>query len=337
MDLDLSTTYLNLTLRSPLVVSASPLSATLDNIKRMEDAGAGAIVLYSLFEEQVRLDQQMLDYFKRSPAATQADALAVFPARQQFQDGLEDYLTHIRKAKEAVGIPIIASFNCKGLGGTWTDFAQRIEEAGADALELNIYFIPTDMDWTAEQIEDMYLTIVKMVKGAVKIPVAVKLVPYFTNMANMARRLDQAGANGLVLFNRFYQPDLDPRTLSLKSDIPLGESGVRACRCTGSPSCMGTSRPTWRRPRICTAEDVVMLMVGARVTMLASVLIKEGIDHLRTIDKDLRTWLDQNGSISVAGLQGILRQFHSQDASTFERSEYVRAIAAQRAKGHKES
>ena len=219
--MNLDTKYLNLTLRSPLVVSASPLSESIDNIKRMEDAGAGAIVLFSLFEEQIRIEQQILHYYREHPTATPADALTLFPTQKQFHVRLDDYLDHISKAKDSVGIPIIASLNCTSLGN-WTDFAQKIQQAGADALELNVYHIPANMDQTAEQIEAMYLTIVGIVKDAIKIPVAIKLAPYFTNMASMARRLDDAGVDALVLFNRFFQPDFDPKTLELTSDIPLG-------------------------------------------------------------------------------------------------------------------
>jgi dihydroorotate dehydrogenase (fumarate) len=333
--MNLNTSYLNLKLRSPLVVSASPLSESIDNIKQMEDAGAGAIVLYSLFEEQVRIEQQMLNYFKQNPTATPADALTVFPARQQFHAGLEDYLTHIRKSKEAVTTPIIASLNCKWLGGNWTDFAQKIEVAGADALELNIYFIPTDMNWTSEQIEDMYVTTLKAVKAVVKIPVAVKLVPYFTNMARMARHLDQVGGDGLVLFNRFFQPDLDPQTLSLRSEIPLGRAEDSRLPLHWIAILYGYVKADLAATGgIYTAEDVVkMLMVGAKVTMLASVLLKEGIGYLRTLEQGLQAWLDQNYYASVEALQGILRQFHSKDTGTFEREEYVRTIASQQVKG----
>jgi dihydroorotate dehydrogenase (fumarate) len=325
--MNLDTKYLNLTLHSPLVVSASPLSQNLDNIKRMEDSGAGAVVLYSVFEEQLRLEQKLYEYYKEHPTATPADALALFPAQKQFHTGLDDYLNHIGKCKDTVEIPIIASLNCKSLGN-WAEFAQKIEAAGADALELNIYHIPTNMDQPAEHIEAMYLTVVKMVKAAIKIPVAVKLSPYFTNLAGMARRLDDAGADALVLFNRFYQPDFDPTTLSLKSDIPLGSPSDSRLPLHWIAILYGYVKPDLAATGgIYTAEDVVkMLMVGAKVTMLASVLLIEGIDYLRIIEQDLRLWLDQNDYTSVAGLQGILRQFHSKDAGTFERTEYVRAI-----------
>jgi dihydroorotate dehydrogenase (fumarate) len=335
--MNLNTTYLSLTLRSPLVVSASPLSQNIDNIKRMEDAGAGAIVLYSLFEEQVRMEQQLLKYYREHPKATPADAQALFPSQQQFRSGLEDYLAHIQKAKNTVEIPIIASLNCSSLDGNWTDFAHKIEEAGADALELNIYHIATDMDQSAQQIEDMYLTILKIVRAAVKIPVAVKLTPFFTNVASMARRLDQAGANALVFFNRFYQPDFDPKTLTMQSEIPLGTPQDSRLPLHWIAILYGYVRADLAATGgIYTAEDVVkMLMAGAKVTMLASVLLKEGIDHLRTLEQRLREWLDQNDYVSVSGLQGILRQFHSQNASAFERTEYLRAIASHQAKEQK--
>ena len=327
--MNLNTTYLGLALHSPLVVSSIPLSENIDEIRRMEDAGAGAIVLYSLFEEQVRVEQQILNYFKEHPTATQEQALALYPARKQFHIGLEDYLAHIQKCKKAVDIPIIASINCKSLGN-WTDFAQEIEKAGADALELNVYYFPTNMDRASEQIEDMYVIIAQAVKAAINIPVAFKLVPYFTNMAAMARRLDRAGANGLVLFNRFYQPDLDPKTLTLQSDIPLGRQEDSRLPLHWIAILYGHIKADLAATGgIYTAEDVAkMLMVGAKVTMLASSLLKEGIEHLRTVEEDLRIWLDQNYYDSVAGLQGILRQFHSKDAGAFERKEYVRAITS---------
>jgi dihydroorotate dehydrogenase (fumarate) len=328
--MNLNTTYLNLTLRSPLVVSACPLSERLENIKRMEDAGAGAIVLYSLFEEQVQIEQQIYAYYKQNPTATPADANAVFPSHQQFHTDLEAYLTHIQNCKDTVTIPIIASLNCNALGGSWIDFARNVEAAGADALELNIYFIPTDTNWTSEQIEDTYLMALQAVKAAIRIPVAVKLVPYFTNMARMARRLDLAGANALVLFNRFYQPDLDPHTLRLSSDIPLGTREDSRLPLHWISILYGTVKADLAATSgLYTAQDVVkMLMVGAKVTMLASVLLKEGIDALRIVQKELDIWLEQNAYESVASLQGILRQFHTTDMSAFERGEYVKRITS---------
>ncbi len=331
--MNLKTNYLNLTLRSPVVVAASPLSHSLDNIQRMEEGGAGAVVLYSLFEEQIRIEQQLLRYFEDHPKASAEDALALFPGQSQFHTRMDEYLDHITQAKAAVSIPIIASINCRALG-SWTDVAAKIEAAGADALELNIYPISMNMQQSAEQIESMFVTIVRIVKETVKLPVAVKLAPYFTNLAYMARRLDEAGVNGLVLFNRFYQPDLDPRTLELRSDVPLSNPSDIRLPLHWIAALYGYLRADLAATSgIYTAEDVIkLLMAGAKVTMLASALLKDGLDALSTIDRDLRVWLDQNDYESVASLQGILRQFHSKDPSTFERAQYVRAVLEQKAK-----
>src|SRR3954452_25169775 len=218
MIMDLSTTYLGIKLRTPLVPSASPLSEEIDNIKRMEDAGAAAVVLYSLFEEQLEAERHELDHHLTYYTNSFAEALTFFPEPSEFHLGPEAYLNHIRRAKEAVNIPVIASLNGSSLGG-WLDYASLIQQAGADALELNIYYIPTDIDTPAAEIEQTYIDIVGTVKSAVSIPVAVKLGPYFSNMAHMARRLDQAGADALVLFNRFYQPDIDLETLEVKPHL----------------------------------------------------------------------------------------------------------------------
>ncbi|MBC6948335.1 dihydroorotate dehydrogenase-like protein, partial [candidate division KSB1 bacterium] len=210
--MELSTSYLGMKLRTPLVPSASPLSEEIGNIKRMEDAGAAAVVLYSLFEEQLRLETYELNHHLTYGTESFPEALTYFPQPQEFHLGPEGYLNHIRRAKQAVDIPIIASLNGSTVGG-WIDFARLIEEAGADALELNVYHIPSDMTISGAEIEQRYVEVLKAVKAAVKIPVAIKLSPFFSNFANMAKRFDEAGANGLVLFNRFYQPDIDLETL----------------------------------------------------------------------------------------------------------------------------
>src|SRR5271165_165896 len=218
--MDLSTTYLGLKLRTPLVVAASPLSEEIDSIKQLEQAGASAIVLYSLFEEQLRQDSVELAQNLEQGTFSTPEALTYFPEPEEFRLGPEEYLKHIARAKQAVDIPVIASLNGSSVGG-WTAYAKAIQQAGADALELNIYHIPTDMDLTSIQVEQTYLDILKAVKSVVTIPVAVKLSPFFTNFANMAKRLDDAGADGLVLFNRFYQPDLDLEDLEVKPNILL--------------------------------------------------------------------------------------------------------------------
>lgn len=329
--MNLSTIYLNLPLRSPLVVSASPLSQSIDQIRQMEDAGAGAVVLFSLFEEQVRLEKQVSNFLQSNPRATQEHVQALYPERQQYRMGIVEYLEHIHKAKQSVHIPIIASINCTTVG-SWIDFARQMEQAGADAIELNVYYIPTTAERTSEQIEAMIAQIVEIVKGTVRIPVAVKLVPFFTNIAALARRLDQAGVDGIVLFNRFYQPDLDPNTLRIQTEIPLASPGDNRLPLHWIGLLYGSVRADLAATSgIFTAQDVVkMLMVGAKVTMLASVLMTHGIDHLRVLEQDLRRWLEENEYQSVEAIQGMLPQFHSKDAGSFERAAYIRAISNSR-------
>src|SRR5690349_16363093 len=218
--MDLSTTYLGLKLRTPLVPAASPLSEDIDTIEQMQAAGASAVILYSLFEEQLRQDSAELAQHLEHGTFSTPEALTYFPEPEEFRLGPEEYLEHIARAKKAVDIPIIASLNGSSAGG-WTQYAKGIQEAGADALELNIYYIPTDLDQTSVQIEQNYLDILKAVKSVVTIPVAVKLSPFFTNFANMAKRLDVGGVDGLVLFNRFYQPDIDLENLEIRPNILL--------------------------------------------------------------------------------------------------------------------
>ncbi len=315
--MNLNTSYLGMNLHSPLVVSACPLSDTLDNIKHMEDAGAAAIVLFSLFEEQLRTEHQNL---------ASAHSIEDSP---HFHATLEGYLAHIRACKEAVAIPIIASLNCTSLG-SWTEFARQIESAGADALELHIYFMPSDMDMTSEQIETMYIQILRAVRSEITIPVSVKLSPYFTNMLGMARRLDLAGTSGLVLFNRFYQPDLDPRSLRVHSNLQLSTSyDLRLPLHWTAILRRHIKADLAASGGIHTAEDVVkMLMVGAKVTMLASVLLEKGIDYLSSLEQHLCEWLEQNDYTAIRELQGIVSQFNSKDPGVFERAEYLRALTS---------
>jgi dihydroorotate dehydrogenase (fumarate) len=326
--MDLSTTYLGLKLRSPLVTAASPLSEEIESIKQMEDAGAAAVVLYSLFEEQLRQDRLELAKHLEHGTFSTPEALTYFPEPEEFRLGPDEYLKHIAQAKQSVQIPVIASLNGSSVGG-WTQYAKAIEQAGADALELNIYYIPTDMDLTSAAVENTYLDILKAVKSEVSIPVAVKLSPFFTNFANMAKRLDQAGANGLVLFNRFYQPDIDLETLEIRPNILL--STPMAMRVPlrwiallfgrVSASLAGTSG-------IHRASDVLkMLMAGADVAMLCSVLIRHGVRQIGVIERDLVAWLEEHEYQSVAQLKGSLSQKNCADPSAFERAQYMKAIS----------
>jgi dihydroorotate dehydrogenase (fumarate) len=325
--MDLSTTYLGLTLRSPLVPSASPLSEEIDSIRRMEDAGASAVVLYSLFEEQLVLDRYELHHHLTEGTESFAEALTYFPEPAEFHLGPEGYLEHIRKAKAAVEIPIIASLNGTSLGG-WTKYAQEMQAAGADALELNVYYIATDMQQTAEQVEQTYIDILQAVKSVVTIPVALKLGPFFSNMARMARRLDDAGADALVLFNRFYQPDIDLEALEVRPHVLLSTPQALRLPLTWIGILHGRIRADMAATSgVHDAEDVLkLLMVGADVTMLCSVLLQRGIEHIRTVEQGMREWMETHEYRSVRQMQGSMSQQNVADASAFERAHYIGSL-----------
>src|ERR1700757_1983651 len=325
--MDLSTSYLGLKLSSPLVVSASPLSRDVDGICRLEDAGAAAIVLYSLFEEQLRQEEVDLQYHLSAGTESFAESLTYFPQAGEFHTGPEGYLNHIRKAKASVGIPIIASLNGSTPGG-WTKFAGEIERAGADAIECNIYYIPTNPMLTAEDVENTYIDIVGAVKGTGTIPVAVKLSPFFSNFSSMARRLDDAGADGLVLFNRFYQPDIDLEELEIRPNVLLSSQQALRLPLTWIGILFGKVKASLAATSgVHTAEDVAkLLMVGANVTMLCSSLMRHGINHLRHVERELREWMDEHEYESVRQMQGSMSQIKCADPSAFERAQYMRAV-----------
>ncbi len=325
--IDLSTTYLGLPLRTPLVASASPLSQEIDGIRRLEDAGASAVVLYSLFEEQLRQEGFELEHHLAEGTNSFAEAASFFPQPDEFRLGPEGYLNHIRRAKSAVSVPIIASLNCTTVG-SWTEYAKLIEKAGADALECNIYSIPTDPNLTANVIEQQYLDILNAVKSVVTIPVAVKLSPFFSNMANMAKRLDEAGAKGLVLFNRFYQPDINLDELEIQPNVllstpqalrlPLTWIGILYGRIGANlAATSGVHGP----------EDVIkLLMVGADVTMLCSALLRNGVGHIRFIEKGLLEWMREREYESVQQMKGSMSQIRCANPSAFERAQYMKAV-----------
>ncbi len=325
--MDLTTTYLGMKLRTPLVPSASPLCEELDNIKRMEDSGAGAVVLHSLFEEQLTLEANELDFHLTHGTESYAEALSYFPEAKDFQLGPEEYLNHIAQAKKAVDIPIIASLNGTSPGG-WTSYAKKIQQAGADALELNIYYIPTDPALTAAQVEQTYLDILKAVKAEVTIPVAVKLSAFFSSLANMAARLDKAGANGLVLFNRFYQPDIDLESLEVKPNVLLSTPQARRLPLRWIAILYGQIKADLAGTSgIHNGQDVLkILMAGAKISMLCSVLFKQGIDQIRVIEKEMCAWMIEHEYESVQQLQGSLSQKNCPDPAAFERAHYMRAI-----------
>ncbi|MEP7336740.1 MAG: dihydroorotate dehydrogenase-like protein [Acidobacteriota bacterium] len=325
--MDLTTTYLGLKLRTPLVPSASPLSEETGNIKRMEDAGAAAVVLHSLFEEQLRHDRLELHHHLTQGTESFAEAISYFPEPDEFHLGPEAYLEHIRRAKASVDIPIIASLNGTTTGG-WIDYAGLIEQAGADALELNIYYIPTDAGLTSADVEQTYLDILRAVKSVVAIPVALKLSPFFSNLANMAKRFDEAGANGLVLFNRFYQPDIDLENLTVRPNLILSTPHALRLPLRWIAILYGRIEADLAATSgIHTAQDVIkMLMAGASVTMLCSVLLRHGISHISLIEQGLRQWLEEHEYESVGQMKGSMSQRSCANPSEFERAQYMRAL-----------
>jgi len=325
--MDLTTNYLGLKLRTPLVVAASPLSEDLDNIKRMEDAGAAAIVLYSLFEEQLRQDRLELNQHLQQGTESFAESLSYFPDAEEYRLGPEEYLKHVSAAKKATRIPIIASLNGSSTGG-WTEYAKQIQKAGADALELNIYYIPTDMNLTGTEVELTYLEILKAVKAEVTVPVAVKLSPFFSNFANMAKRLDQAGADGLVLFNRFYQPDIELESLEVKPNILLSTPMAARLPLRWIALLHGRLQASLAATSgIHRASDALkMLMAGADVTMLCSTLLRHGIPQISLIERDLAGWLQEHEYESVKQLKGSLSQKNCTEPAAFERAQYMKAL-----------
>jgi dihydroorotate dehydrogenase (fumarate) len=326
--MDLTTSYLGLKLRTPLVVAASPLSAEIDNLKRMEDAGASAVVLHSFFEEQLHQDRSEANLNRERGTYSSPEALTYFPETHDYSLGPDEYLQHIAKAKDAVKIPIIASLNGSSEGG-WTDFARQMQCAGADALELNIYSIPTEMDLPGADVEQTYLNIVKSVKSEVTIPVAVKLSPFFSNFANMAKRLDDAGANGLVLFNRFYQPDIDIDSLEVKPNVLLSTPMAMRIPLRWIAILFDRIRANLAATSgMHRASDVLkMLLAGADVTMLCSVLLRQGIGQIEVIERDLVTWMEDRQYVSIQQLRGSLSQKNCPDPGAFERAQYTRAIS----------
>jgi dihydroorotate dehydrogenase (fumarate) len=325
--MDITTNYLGLKLKSPIVPSAGPLSEKLSNIKEMEDAGAGAIVLYSIFEEQIEHEQFELDYYTSIYAESYAEATSYFPEPFNFKAGPEEYLEHIRKAKDSVNIPIIASLNGKSLGG-WIDYAKLIEQAGADALELNIYLLPTDVHKSSNAVEQMYIDIVKAVRSAIKIPIAVKLHPFFTSTAYVANQLVKSGANGLVLFNRFYQPDIDLDKLEVVPNVLL--STPMAMRLPLRWIAILYNRVNAdlaATSGIYSASDVIkMIMAGAKVTMMLSSLLKFGISHIADVITEMKNWMEEKEYESVSMMRGSMSYINVDDPSKFERVNYMKIL-----------
>ncbi len=325
--MDLSTNYLGLKLKNPIVPSASPLSHSLDSMKRLEDAGAAAIVMYSLFEEQIAHEAAELNHYLTYGSESFAEALTYFPEAQEYNLGPDEYVNMLRKAKESLKIPVIGSLNGISAGG-WIKYAQKIEEAGADAIELNVYYIPTDAKLSAQDVEDRYLEVLSAVKTTVKIPVAMKLSPFFSSMANMAQRLDQAGASGLVLFNRFYQPDIDLETLEIKPSVILSTPQAMRLPMRWIAILYGRVKASLAATSgIHSAEDVLkMLMAGADVTMMASSLLKNGPQRIAEVLTQMDQWMLEHEYISVAQMKGSMSQKSVADPSAYERANYMKVL-----------
>jgi len=325
--MDLTTTYMGLRLKSPLVPSASPLSREVPQVRLLEDAGAGAIVLHSLFEEQLEFETKELDHFMEYGAESYAEAVSYFPDPGDFHRGPEEYLEHVRRTKEAVEMPVIASLNAASPGG-WTEYAKKIEQAGADGLELNIYFLPTECGRSAADVERVYEDVVGEVRKEVKIPLAVKMHPYHTSVPEMARRLAAAGANGLALFNRFYQPDLDPENLEVQPNIQLSTPyEARLAMRWIAILYKQVDADLAATGGVHSGRDAVkMLMCGANVVHVCSALLKYGAEHLRRIEEELAAWMDRNEYESVSKLVGVMSQRKCPDPNAFERANYIKTL-----------
>jgi len=328
---NLTTNYLGMVLKNPIVASSSPLSHTIDSIRRLEDAGVAAVVMYSLFEEQIGFDSYYLDYHLTQGTNSYAESISYFPDMQSYNVGPDQYVNLIRRAKETVDIPVIGSLNGASVGG-WTDYAALIEDAGADALELNIYYVPTNTEICGIEVEALYLDILSAVKQTVTIPVAVKLSPFFSSIPNMASRLNEAGADGLVFFNRFYQPDFDldnlevaPRlVLSSSHDLRLPLRWVAILYGRLAADLAITSG-------IHTSHDVIKgLMAGARVTMMASELLQNGIRRVGQVLNELNTWMNEHEYESVVQMIGAMSQKHCPEPAAFERANYMKTLDSYR-------
>ncbi len=327
--MDLTTKYMGLTLKHPVVPSASPIVQHLGNIRKLEDAGAGAIVLHSLFEEQIRMESETLDRSLSQSEELYAESPSFFPNLEKYNLGPDGYLEHVAKAKAAVSVPVIASLNGTSTGG-WIEYAKKIEQAGADALELNIYTVPTDLETTAAQVEEGYVQLVRDVRASISIPVAVKLAPYFTAMANLAKRLDSAGANGLVLFNRFYQPDYDLEALEIVPSLQLSSSFELLTRLHWTAILFGRVKADIAvTGGVHTSYDVLKaMMAGARVAMMTSALLKRGIDYLKTVLEEMGAWLEDHEYESVQQMQGSMSQKSVSHPESFLRSNYIRVLSS---------
>ena len=330
--MDLTTTYMGLTLKHPVVPSAcAPMSDTLDKVRRLEDAGASAIVMYSLFEEQIASESLMLDHYLTYGTESYAEALSYFPQMESYNVGPHEYVDLVRRAKEAVDIPVIGSLNGVSTGG-WIEYARNIEDAGADGLELNVYYIPTDPYMDSAEVEQMYLDVVGHIKKTVTIPVAVKVGPYFSSFANMAMRLKQAGADALVIFNRFYQPDIDLDELAVAPNLVLSNTHELRLPLLWTGVLYGRVPVDLAvTSGIHSHEEVLKaVMAGANATMTASELLRGGPGRIGTIVEDLKRWMEEHGYESIKQMQGSMSQRNVAEPAAFERANYMKMLGSWR-------
>ena len=329
--MNLTTKYLDMVLKNPIVASSSPLSHNIDSIRRLEDAGAAAVVMYSLFEEQIGFDSYYVDYHLTQGIDSYAESISYFPDMQSYNVGPEGYLNLIRRAKEAVNIPIIGSLNGASVGG-WTDYATLIEEAGADALELNVYYVPANINMTGNEVEDLYVEILTAVRQAITIPVAVKLSPFFSSVAYVANRLAAYGADGLVLFNRFYQPDFDLEDLEVKPRLVLSDSDDLRLPLRWVAILYGRLDVDFAiTSGIHTSQDVLKgLMAGAKVTMMASELLQHGVRRIGQVLNEIVHWLNEHEYESVTQMVGAMSQKHCAEPAAFERANYMKMLQSYR-------
>jgi dihydroorotate dehydrogenase (fumarate) len=329
--MNLTTKYLEMVLKNPIVASSSPLSHNVDSIRRLEDAGAAAVVMYSLFEEQIGFDSYYIDYHLTQGIDSYAESISYFPDMQSYNVGPDGYLNLIRRAKEAVKIPVIGSLNGASVGG-WTDYASLIEEAGADALELNVYYVPANINMPGNEVEDLYVEILAAVRQAVTIPVAVKLSPFFSSVAYMASRLAAYGADGLVLFNRFYQPDFDLENLEVKPRLVLSDSDDLRLPLRWVAILYDRLDVDFAiTSGIHTSQDVLKgLMAGAKVTMMASELLQNGVRRIGQVLNEIVMWLNEHEYESVTQMVGAMSQKHCPEPAAFERANYMKMLDSYR-------
>ncbi len=325
---DLTTTYLGMQLKNPLVASASPLSEDLGNIRKMEDAGVAALVFHSLFEEQINLESHELDRFLGAGTESFPESLTYLPELNWYNRGPDGYLEHLYRVKRAVQIPVIASLNGASTGG-WTKYARKMEQAGADALELNIYFVAANPDMTSNEVERTYCELVREVTSSVRIPVAVKIGPYFTALANVAGHLDRVGAKALVLFNRFYQPDFDLEKLEVVPRLTLSSSYELLLRLHWVAILYDHVEADLAvTGGVHTAEDVLKaMMAGARVAMMTSALLKYGVEHIERVLGDLGRWMEEHEYESIRQMQGSMSMSSVANPSAYERANYMRVLS----------